>query len=217
MSIIKTFLATIVAVGFIASTASAASTPSSLLVNYSGSHYIASDYEHPLALGQHGTVNTAPKTVSVGKKTAIQYDSLSGFLPASSKIVFTFTANNLTSLLNKAATELFGKGSYTEGNKTYSSAITVTNGSYSTSPLTTSKVSALYANINDTTSTITIVNNSSVKAYFLAFLQSTKNIVGLTVQYAVSAVPLPASLQMFLLALVGLGAFAYSKKRANAI
>ncbi|MDE1900881.1 MAG: hypothetical protein KGI37_04445 [Alphaproteobacteria bacterium] len=172
-------------------------------VDYTGTQYDAGT----VSAGQSGTISTTTST----QNGITMHDLLSGYLPADSEIIFTYT---LPSTL-QADTSLYAYAAQGQHNASATATVTQGHGS-SVSSSSNSLIVLASANFDSKKSgTTTIINNSSTAAFFSSVLESAANYKNLIVTYTVqslAAVPLPGSMVLFAAALVALFGFAYRQK-----
>ena len=202
---------------------SVASASQAAIVNYTGTDYNAGT----LSGGQSGKITTNP--LPTGSNPTTAYDELKGYLAPETEIIFTYTACSCKPLTGNDSV-LYGTGDWgyynSKGKDQAGSAFaTATKSAYNSSSTVTAGnglplVFATARFLSTHQGQITITNDSPVAAYFLAALEASSAFSNLVTTYTtisfVSEVPLPASMQAFLLALVVLFAFAYQKKMGAA-
>ncbi len=171
-----------------------------------------------VAVGQSGSVANNLGTGSSFFVFSYGSGSDYGFLPPDSEITLTY---NLTGMEAGGLTG-YGSYNYSLNNNIYNGSDTVNTTGGSSTPVGTTNGAVSVplvlasANLNqlDTTGTVNIVNLSSNLAQFQSALSGvflSGRVV--SVNYEVSAVPLPASLPMFAVAILGLLGIAVSRKR----
>ncbi|MDR3450305.1 MAG: hypothetical protein P4M15_11270 [Alphaproteobacteria bacterium] len=200
-------------------TLATASAAQANTVNFSGNNW---DFG-TVAIGQSGTVTTNPNSdfvVDSSNNPMTSYDLGYGFIPAGSKITFTYV---ITPPLT-GSVEANGNYSFVAGNSLFT--ITSSNGAateYKTNLInhattTIAPPAALpvltSANISSGIgkTVITNLSNSVVgfSSYFLSLIAPGSH---LSVTYNVSAIPLPESVVLFASALMALAGFSLYRRR----
>ena len=170
-----------------------------------------------VASGQTGTISNNFMGTTSGPYlfgTGSDY----GFLPSDSEITFTYTFSNLTAAVMNG----YDSYQYTTGPSTFSGSSAASSGSPTTSVgYTNMAVSAplvlAAANVSSdlTQGTASFVNNSAGVSQFQTTFAGLFSNGGhlVSVNYAVSSVPLPAALPLFATVLVGMAGFAFMRRR----
>lgn len=198
-----------------------ANTAHATVVDFIGTHtpgtiHNAVDMGHT-SVGQTGTLYDWYFTVPSGQSTALQ----TGYIPANSSITFTY--NNFSTDTN-AYGYAQAAYNYTAGPNNYTGLYFAdTTGDHgntgSVNGVSTIGSALLYAtaNINDKKIVTTISNYSSVEAVFDLFQWAFLSGTTASATYAVSSVPLPATLPMFAMVVMGLfGVKRFRRKKAAA-
>ncbi|MDR3450288.1 MAG: hypothetical protein P4M15_11185 [Alphaproteobacteria bacterium] len=191
-------------------------------VNFNGTNYDMGT----VVVGQTGVINTSPISLNFldpsisGNGLGLGY----GFLPPDSKITFTYTLLSPGAHFGETQLISYGIYDYSQAGAHYRGeagdiepahnnlggvawSYGTVNGS-SSAPLTLATADILGAKQGTTT----IVNNSASDVYFLSALDFGDDFGRVFVTYVVSAIPLPATLPLFLLGLTAMAVMAYRRK-----
>ena len=186
-------------------------------VNYSGSSVNMGQ----ASVGQFGTISNIYDALFLLPPNVVGSGETFGFLPHNAKITFSYTLDGLVD------GQLQGYSTYDHhigGDHYQGSALADSDGTYSSSgsingsPSASLVMSTANLNLGDpSTGTVTITNTSGAFAAFQSLFFGVLNAANNSgsINYAVSAVPLPAALPMFAALLAGM--FGFKNRRKHAV
>ncbi len=193
------------------------------VVDFSGSNVNMGTVDY----GQSGTITDIYAALFSLPPNVVGQGEAYGFLPANSKITFTYTLTGL----HQGSLQSYGSYSYIDGGLLYDGStlsdtagpVNVDVGTIDGSPslpLVLSTANLTVVDPGTSTGTTTITNNSNsfaqFQTMFLGILQGLPPGVGI-IHYNVSAIPLPAALPMFGALLASMFGFArFRRKNAAA-
>jgi hypothetical protein len=192
------------------------------VINFSGAHVNMGNVDY----GQTGAITNLYQTLFTLPPHIIGGGDAYGFLPANAKITFSYTFTGLEDGQLQSYSSYNYKqggnqyfGSATADTKSFGTAVGTVNGLPS-APLVFASADLNVVNPGTSTGTTTIFNTTSAmvqfESLFFGLLNASPRGVG-SATYAVSSIPLPAALPMFLALIGGFAVFSRVRKNRSAV
>lgn len=195
------------------------------------------DYNYNMgtvAAGDSGSIATADKIINIRSiengivydTTGWQHDYLQGVLPSNTQITFTYNTDSTLFAANPYGYFAEGVGQVSDASSIYRAWAASDNGwtyseeagsdgIFSATNSTLGLTATAFTNQDSSIATLIITNLSNVAANFESYVFASTPLGSLvTGSYNVSAVPLPAALPLFGLALVGMAGYRRHRKNA---
>jgi len=192
------------------------------VINFSGAHVNMGNVDY----GQTGTISNLYQTLFTLPPHIVGGGDAYGFLPANAKITFSYTFTGLEDgqlqsyssyNYNQGGSQYFG--SATADTKSFGTAVGSVNGLPS-APLVFASANLNVVNPGTSTGTTTLFNTTSTmvqfQTLFFGLLNASPRGIG-SATYAVSSIPLPAALPMFLALIGGFAGFSRLRKHRRAL